>query len=45
MINGPNEHTIAIIKDAIRDGLRTVKNVYADKSVVAGAGAFEIAAA
>lgn len=28
LINGPNEHTIAIIKDAIRDGLRSVKNVY-----------------
>lgn len=45
LINGPNEHTIAIIKDAIRDGLRAVKNVYDDKHVIPGAGAFEIAAA
>lgn len=44
LINGPNEHTIAMIKDAIRDGLRSVKNVYDDKSVVPGAGSFEIAA-
>mmetsp|Transcript_17433 Transcript_17433/g.2415 ORF Transcript_17433/g.2415 Transcript_17433/m.2415 type:complete len:152 (-) Transcript_17433:433-888(-) len=45
LINGPNEHTIAIIKDAIRDGLRAVKNVYDDRCVIPGAGAFEIAAA
>jgi chaperonin GroEL (HSP60 family) len=33
------------IKDAVRDGLRAVKNVLEDKSVVAGAGAWELAAA
>jgi len=33
-----------MIKDAIRDGLRSVKNVYDDKSVVPGAGSFEIGA-
>jgi T-complex protein 1 subunit zeta len=33
-----------MIKDAIRDGLRSVKNVYDDKTVVPGAGSFEIAA-
>jgi len=44
LIKGPNEHTIAMIKDAIRDGLRAVKNVYDDKSIVPGAGSFEIAA-
>jgi len=44
LIKAPNEHTIAMIKDAIRDGLRSVKNVYDDKSVVPGAGSFEIAA-
>jgi T-complex protein 1 subunit zeta len=33
------------IKDAVRDGLRAVKNVIDDKAVVLGAGAFEIAAA
>lgn len=43
MIKGPNEHTIAMIKDAVRDGLRAVKNVYDDKAVVPGAGSFEIA--
>jgi T-complex protein 1 subunit zeta len=32
-----------MIKDAVRDGLRAVKNVYDDKSVVPGAGSFEIA--
>jgi len=28
----------------VRDGLRAVKNVYDDKCVIPGAGAFEIAA-
>lgn len=32
-----------MIKDAVRDGLRAVKNVYDDKAVVPGAGSFEIA--
>jgi len=44
LVKGPNDHTIAQIKDAIRDGLRAVKNVIDDKAVVPGAGAFEIAA-
>lgn len=43
LIKGPNEHTIAMIKEAIRDGLRAVKNVLDDKSVIPGAGAFEVA--
>jgi T-complex protein 1 subunit zeta len=43
LIKGPNEHTIAIIKDAIRDGLRAVKNLIDDKAYIPGAGAFEIA--
>jgi len=30
LIKGPNEHTIAMIKDAIRDGLRAVKNIIDD---------------
>jgi len=42
LIKGPNEHTIQQIKDAARDGLRAVKNVYDDKSVIPGAGAFEV---
>lgn len=44
MIKGPNEHTIAQVKDAIRDGLRAVKNAIEDKGVIPGAGAFEVAA-
>lgn len=43
VVKGPNDHTIAQIKDAIRDGLRAVKNGYEAESVVAGAGAFEVA--
>jgi T-complex protein 1 subunit zeta len=42
LIKGPNEHSIAQVKDAIRDGLRAVKNVFDDQCVIAGAGAFEI---
>lgn len=45
LIKGPNEHTIAQMKDAVRDGLRAVANTYNDGCAVPGAGAFEIAAA
>merc|ERR1719216_740638 len=41
LIRGPNRHSINQIKDAIRDGLRAVKNTIKDESVVLGAGAFE----
>jgi T-complex protein 1 subunit zeta len=44
LIKGPNAHTITQIKDAVRDGLRAVKNTIEDGGVVPGAGAFEIAA-
>lgn len=44
LIKGPNDYSIAQTKDAIRDGLRAVQNTYGDKSVLPGAGAFEIAA-
>lgn len=44
LIRGPNKHTIDMIKDATRDGLRAVKCALEDKCVIAGAGAFEIAA-
>jgi hypothetical protein len=37
LVKGPNDHTIAQIKDAIRDGLRAVKNTQDDCAVVAGA--------
>lgn len=43
LIKGPNDHTIAQIKDAVRDGLRAVKNALEANGVIAGAGAFEIA--
>lgn len=45
LIKGPNAHTITQIKDAVRDGLRSVYNMIIDKSVVPGAGAFQIACA
>ncbi|TQD78557.1 hypothetical protein C1H46_035881 [Malus baccata] len=44
LIKGPNDHTIAQIKDAVRDGLRAVKNTIEDEAVILGAGAFEVAA-
>lgn len=44
LIKGPNDHTIAQIKDAVRDGLRAVKNTIEDGFIVLGAGAFEVAA-
>lgn len=31
---GPNDHTIAQIKDAVRDGLRSVKNTLEDEAVI-----------
>lgn len=45
VVKGPNAHTIAQIQDAIRDGLRAVKNAIEDRAVVPGAGAFQIACA
>jgi T-complex protein 1 subunit zeta len=42
LIKGPDEHTISILKEAIRDGLRAVKNAIDDNCVIPGAGAFEI---
>lgn len=44
MVKGQNPHTIAQIKDAIRDGLRSVKIALEHPKFVPGAGAFEIAA-
>uniref|UniRef100_A0AAY4BTB0 T-complex protein 1 subunit zeta n=1 Tax=Denticeps clupeoides TaxID=299321 RepID=A0AAY4BTB0_9TELE len=43
LLKGPNKHTLTQIKDAVRDGLRAVKNAIEDGSVVPGAGAFEVA--
>uniref|UniRef100_A0A8C6NN55 Chaperonin containing TCP1, subunit 6A (zeta 1) n=1 Tax=Nothobranchius furzeri TaxID=105023 RepID=A0A8C6NN55_NOTFU len=45
LVKGPNKHTLTQIKDAVRDGLRAVKNAIEDGSVVPGAGAFEVAVA
>ncbi|KAG9391839.1 Chaperonin Cpn60/TCP-1 [Carpediemonas membranifera] len=42
LIKGPNKHTIVQIKDAVRDGLRAVKNAITDGCIVAGAGGIEV---
>eukprot|EP00927_Polykrikos_kofoidii_P082647 TRINITY_DN8264_c0_g1_i1.p1 TRINITY_DN8264_c0_g1~~TRINITY_DN8264_c0_g1_i1.p1 ORF type:complete len:565 (+),score=124.54 TRINITY_DN8264_c0_g1_i1:97-1695(+) len=44
LIKGSNDHGIAQMKDALRDGLRSVSNAVSDGGLVAGAGAFEVAA-
>merc|ERR1719374_120500 len=44
LMKGPNKHTLNQIKDAVRDGLRAVKNALEDGCVVPGAGAYEVAA-
>lgn len=44
LVKGPNNHTINQVKDALRDGLRAVKNTIEDQCLIPGAGAFEIAA-
>merc|ERR1712002_733933 len=45
LMKGPNKHTLTQVKDAVRDGLRAVKNALEDGSVVSGAGALEVAIA
>jgi T-complex protein 1 subunit zeta len=45
LIKGPNAHTIAQTQDALRDGLRAVKNTIEDGCLIPGAGAFEVACA
>merc|ERR1719343_475027 len=44
LIQGSTDHSIAQMKDALRDGLRAVQNTCEDEAVVPGAGAFELAA-
>ena len=44
LLQGPNQLTTDQVKDAVKDGLRAVKNTVEDKAVVPGAGAFELAA-
>ncbi|KII68267.1 T-complex protein 1 subunit zeta [Thelohanellus kitauei] len=43
LINGPTRHSVAQIKDALRDGLRAVNNALVDGCCLPGAGAVEIA--
>lgn len=45
LIKGPNPHTTQQIQDALRDGLRAVKNAIEDECLIPGAGAFEVACA
>ncbi|PLN80478.1 putative t-complex protein 1 zeta subunit [Aspergillus taichungensis] len=45
LIKGPNGHTIAQVKDAVRDGLRSVYNTIVDGCVIPGAGAFQVSCA
>ncbi|EIW62929.1 chaperonin-containing T-complex zeta subunit Cct6 [Trametes versicolor FP-101664 SS1] len=45
LIKGPNPHTIQQTQDALRDGLRAVKNAIEDEALIPGAGAFEVACA
>jgi len=44
LVKGPNKYTITQIKDAVRDGLRAIKNAIEDECVIPGAGAFEVSA-
>uniref|UniRef100_A0A061RSB2 T-complex protein 1 subunit zeta n=1 Tax=Tetraselmis sp. GSL018 TaxID=582737 RepID=A0A061RSB2_9CHLO len=44
LLKGPSDHAIAQMKDALRDGLRAVKNALEDGVLIPGAGAFEVAA-
>lgn len=44
LFRGPHMHGIQQVKDAVRDGLRAVKNAIEDGTVLPGAGAFELAA-
>ncbi|XP_060533100.1 T-complex protein 1 subunit zeta [Cylas formicarius] len=44
LMKGPNKHSLAQIKDAVRDGLRAINNAIEDKCLIPGAGAFEITA-
>ncbi|OMH82467.1 T-complex protein 1 subunit zeta [Zancudomyces culisetae] len=40
LIKAPNTYTLSQISDAVRDGLRAVKNAIEDRSLVPGAGSF-----
>lgn len=36
LMKGPNKHTLTQIKDALRDGLRSVNNAIEDKALIPG---------
>lgn len=40
LMKGPNKHTLAQIKDAVRDGLRACNNAIEDKAIVPGKSKF-----
>jgi len=42
LLKAPFKHILVQSKDALRDGLRAVKNVIDDKKILPGAGAFEL---
>lgn len=42
LLKGPDEHTVAMLKDAVHDGLRAVHNAISDGKVLPGGGAFEV---
>merc|ERR1712018_688668 len=43
LLRAGNKHTLVQMKDAVRDGLRAVKNALEDGCVVPGAGSYEVA--
>merc|ERR1711983_244083 len=43
LLRAGNKHTLVQMKDAVRDGLRAVKNALDDGCVVPGAGSYEVA--
>jgi len=43
LLKGPTKHGIVQMKDAIRDGVRSLFNALQDNCVIPGAGAFELA--
>lgn len=44
LIRGPSKHVLYQVKEALRDGLRAVRNILTDRFYLPGAGAFEVAA-
>ena len=43
LLKGASDHALGQMKDAVRDGLRAVKNALDDGCVLPGAGAFDVA--